>query len=294
MDKILLIGLGAQKAGTTWLHECLAQSSEHDFWFAKEWKIWKLYCRRKRRARILSYMAAHMKIRTEDQHACEAKARTWQTRMEIAENIDNAIANKFSDFSQRSSRKVLADLTPANGQLTSADLKKIVDLGDQYSLKTKFVLRLRDPLARVKSGTSQLLKRRALEQGENYHETMHKVDANRFLREPNISERIFKRTEYENTIKAVQAVADQDNILNIFIEEDGFTQEGVDRISRFLGIQPVPVLNRTSNPGVVKIELDEPTQKWVVNQLRPVYEFVRNEFGPKVDRLWQDSIRLLD
>ena len=294
MDKILLIGLGAQKSGTTWMHQSLSRSPEYDPWFSGEWKIWKLYCRPTRKARNLSRMSSHKEIRCADRHVKKDKPVTWQKRMEIANNLDTAIADKFSDFSQRSSRKVLADLTPANGQLTSDDLKKIVQLGHRYSLKPKFVFRMRDPLARVTSGTAQMLKRRALEQGEDYYEFMRKADPNRFLRDPTNCERIFRRTDYKKTIKSVQAIADQDNILNLFVEDDGFTQNGIDRISSFLGIQPVSALSRVSNPSAVKIELDEETQKWVVNQLRPVYEFARQEFGPKIDRLWQGSMRLLD
>tara|TARA_B100000674_G_C37631322_1_gene818947 strand:+ start:65 stop:784 length:720 start_codon:yes stop_codon:yes gene_type:complete len=239
-------------------------------------------------------MASHKEIRCADRHVSTKKPETWKKRLEVANNLDTAIANKFSDFSQRSSRKVLADLTPANGQLTSDDLKKIVQLGHRHSLTTKFVLRMRDPLARVTSATTQVLKRRALEQGEDYYKFMREADPNSFLRDPTNCETILRRTDYEKTIKSVRAIADQDNILNLFVEDDGFTQNGIDQISSFLGIQPVSALNRAANPSEVKTELDEETQKWVVNQLRPVYEFVRQEFGPKIDRLWQYSMRLLD
>jgi len=288
--KKLLIGMGAQKTGTTWLHYNLNRHPCYDCWFAKEWKILAGYrdlCIRQQMVERFEKNLERMK-----ELKRKKKAMLFRRRAELLRNIDEVLPAKFAEFSGDTKRTVLADLTPANGQLSSFDLKHIMDLAAEYSLSPKFVFRMRDPLSRVLSGTVQVIKREVEKIGEKEH--VRSTDLNDYIRRYGYRKRIFQRTCYKETVCALDEVAEEKDIHYRFCEDAGYSQAALTSCCEFLGIEPVPVFDRRFNPSPTNCQFDDETKKWVVNEMRPTYEFIRHRFGSKVEQYWGASMALLD
>ena len=76
--------------------------------------------------------------------------------------------------------------------------------------------------------------------------------------------------------------------------EDAFTQESFESFCGFLGIKPVQIERQPKNVSRMVIELSGDTEKSLVNEMRPIYDFIVSRFGSKVEHLWASSLRLLD
>ena len=298
MDKTFLIGLGAQKAGTTWLHHCLAQSPEYDYWFAKEWRILEAFCDQGSRANLKRRMENQIKTRRMNRRFGLFRSRRasrelleWEKRLEFLQTVEEALPEKFAHFAGESSGKVLGDLSPANGQLNADQLKVGVELARQHGLKTRFALRMRDPLSRLKSGLSHRLKREARLKGEKEIPHMRGLDFDSLARKHSWG--LIERSNYKQMIQGVEEVACADDLFCCFFE-DAFTQESFESFCGFLGIKPVQIERQPKNVSRMVIELSGDMEKSLVNEMRPIYDFIVSRFGSKVEHLWASSLRLLD
>ena len=94
------------------------------------------------------------------------------------------------------------------------------------------------------------------------------------------------RTRYDETIKIVREVFDEENIY-IGIYEEMFDSGKIDSVSNFVGIKAMydfatVRVNKTKSPTIVNQEIEEKIKDYYSK----VYEYCREEF-PSTRDLWR-------
>jgi hypothetical protein len=181
-----VLGLGAQKAGSSWLHAQLNRRRDADFGFLKEYHIHDArtlpeagFSNRRRRSLI--------------------KPRTWRRQRFIAQ--PQRYYNYFSSLLRRPGIQLTGDITPSYSALSIGTLTEIKAKFEQRKVRLRRVFLMRDPIERIIS--SQRMKLR--KQNQLNHEA--EVEALRQLcvEQP---EMVTLRSDYGHTLWALSQVFD--------------------------------------------------------------------------------------
>ena len=144
-EKTFLLGVGAQKAGTSWLHEQLHQRRDADFGFCKEYHI-------------LDALTLDDFQSFRPKHPSPLKWRTWRRKRFL--NKPDRYFNYFSSLLKRDSIRLSGDITPSYGCLSASTLQWVRDEFAQRGVSTRIVFLMRDPVERILSQQRMQLRKR--------------------------------------------------------------------------------------------------------------------------------------
>lgn len=266
MDNTFVLGLGAQKCGTTWLNNYLKQYSTFDTGFAKEYHIWDALD-----VPILSrYRQKHSLL--------NSGKKNKRARMQ------NETAYYFEYFNSllQGDVKITADITPAYSGLSADRLSFIKNNFEEKRIVCKAVLFIRDPIERCRSAVQYNLGRNNYNEGLTRGNSVFCSALNEYYRTLHAD----IRTNYKTIIENIKEVFEPQNYY-IGVYESMFEKENVSAISNFLNIQPKfefanTRVNSTASGPRPSCDLIEEN---IREHFKEVYEYCATEI-PETVELW--------
>lgn len=289
----LLYGVGATKAGTTWLYRYLHDHPECAMPAVKEAHYWDTFDAAAREKQLVSFRVRLREMRAEKRAATEA-GRGWQVDNlnrrinEMKALLDTLEGDRVTDqayldwlFVGRADAQVVADMTPNYATLPDDVLARMRDADPQ----SKFIFLIRDPLDRLWSHIRMQARRQRQD-----HEKYEKKSNNILYRMLNRGQEthILERGDYPKIIRKLRRVIPEGRLLVQFAE-DLYTVAGLARVCAFLGIKPeTPRIAAPVHEGPEVVMLDKLRPR-ALGLLSEHYEWVARHIGPLPQR-WQDNL----
>ena len=277
MKKIdnLLLCVGAQKAGTSWLHHVLKNSNDIEFTQYKEVHYFdaKHGITNLLPNRLISNMANIANVERKD-----FVNKVFSNNADALDSIKEILDDSWycNLFNQKA--KYCADFTPEYALLTEDGYKNIKDI----SLNQKVIFIMRDPVERALSAIQYYYR--------NLETNIEDEPAQELLRKSGLP-LFLDRSKYENTIKILEREFDREDVLFLFYED--VMQDKVAAlvtIEKFLGIDLPRVEKHKLNKVVNKSKKFSFSSEVVSNLERSLietYRFINSYFG-ELPKAWRE------
>lgn len=290
--RTLMFGVGATKAGTSWLHRYLCDHPQCDLPQIKELHYFdrigaphldkELTRLATVRANLLaeSLMAKGPKVERLEARIDEVEA--WigvMQRGAIEQDAYLAFLGRNADAGTR----LVGDITPAYGLLDEPVLAEMASLAPD----TRFVMLLRDPLDRLWSNLRMMAGWRRKDDEDLGEKAGRLFD--RMLRGK--EDPVIERSDYTGMLTRLQNVVPSER-LHVEFYETLFTQGAVDRICAFLGIAPEEGAFDHRVHASPEAELDVALAVRARDLLLPHYDYVQGLMGTLPAR-WLDNREVL-
>lgn len=240
-ERTFVLGVGAQKAGTTWLHSYVASSANADMGFTKEYHIWDAVC---------SPLCNNFRL----QKPQLSKLNTLNYLRYCMQEIPGFYEGYFNSI-LNSGAKITGDITPSYSVLTEDDFHKIKDKIKLTGAKMRVIFLMRDPVERCWSAVRMVLRNQ-----------IKAYDEEQNLAQIYSSEQFQFRTRYEVVCERLRNVFEEEELYFGFYETM-FDDGELERISKFLSI-PVNYEHRNKHVNVspkrslVSIDLRQKVQSF--------------------------------
>ena len=212
-DATFLLGVGAQKAGTSWLHDQLHRRSDADFGFLKEYHVFD--------ALELERFANFRPKRP-----TPLKWRTWRRARFIAR--PERYFDYFASRLKPSRIRLTGDITPSYAGLSAESYQRIQKAFAQRGVQTRAVFIMRDPVERFLSQQRMQLRKRGLLTPAHEIEHLNKASLKLLKRDS-------LRSDYPATLDALrQGFAESEVFIGLY--ETLFTADNHHALCRCLGI----------------------------------------------------------
>lgn len=208
-----ILGVGAQKAGTTWLHQCLQSLQQVNLGSMKEYHVWDA---------IYSQLCSGFLVQGSD--LSDPKR---QLRRELQAS-PSAYRDYFLSLVSNQAH-VTGDLTPSYSLLDAEAFCRIRELLCDFDLKVVFLMR--DPVER-----NWAMVRMYMRNNGRLPEPETLLRAQTAFLENIEKPYAYERTNYPRTLEALGSIFDKEQ-LYIGFYESLFEPQNVDALSRFLGLR---------------------------------------------------------
>ena len=284
---IFMLGIGCQKAGTSWLYDFL---KNHDGVFLptpKELHVFDAMYRPDLfaefyHARRLEHAERGWRQKLRSRMRREPKRGRHLRPIDLVRMIDNPSRYReyFVEMAQQA--KVVGEITPSYAALSGDDLRQIRDLmGTSFNMK--IIVLLRDPVDRAFSAVRHFRRVNA-----NRFPHALRGDDNALFERLYDTPYIWERADYPRVIEDSVSVFGRANVHVEFFERL-FTQAAVRKICDFLRIAVrTAEFEKVVNPSPKPLELDEGLRRRARSAYSPIYDYCVEKF-PDADlaRLWQ-------
>lgn len=224
-EATFLLGVGAQKAGTSWLHDQLHRRSDADFGFLKEYHVFD--------ALELERFANFRPKRP-----TPLKWRTWRRARFIAR--PERYFDYFASRLKPTQIRLTGDITPSYAGLSAESYQRIQQAFAQRGVQTRAVFIMRDPVERFLSQQRMQLRKRGLLTPAYEIEHLNKASLKLLKRES-------PRNDYPATLDALRGGLAESEIF-IGLYESLFTTATHQELCRHLGIpEQIPDLRQRVN-----------------------------------------------
>ena len=224
-EATFLLGVGAQKAGTSWLHDQLHRRSDADFGFLKEYHVFD--------ALELKRFANFRPKRP-----TPLKWRTWRRARFIAR--PERYFDYFASRLKPTQIRLTGDITPSYAGLSAESYQRIQQAFAQRGVQTRAVFIMRDPVERFLSQQRMQLRKRGLLTPAYEIEHLNKASLKLLKRES-------PRNDYPATLDALRGGLAESEIF-IGLYESLFTTATHQELCRHLGIpEQIPDLRQRVN-----------------------------------------------
>ena len=224
-DATFLLGVGAQKAGTSWLHDQLDRRKDADFGFLKEYHVFDAL-----ELEHFSYFRP--------KNPTPLKWRTWRRARFIQQ--PELYFDYFASRLKPPRIRLTGDITPSYAGLSAQSFRSIKDAFKERGVQMRAVFIMRDPVERFLSQQRMRLRKRGLLQPE--HEIEHLSKASLKL-----LERESPRSDYPATLDALRTGLIASDVF-IGLYETLFTAADHFALCRCLCIpEQIPELNHRVN-----------------------------------------------
>ena len=261
-----ILGVGAQKSGTTWLHKYINSFENVNSGFRKEYHIFDAInipeCSRFR-VSLLKSLTSKNKFKIRSMQSNEIEYYNYFSNILDADDID-----------------ISADITPSYSSLESDVFQSIFENFQKRNIECKIIYLMRDPFERCWSSVRMHRKAAGLKKHAN-----NIKDEEQSLIEYFQTPGAHIRTCYDKTISKLEKTIPKENLF-FGIYEELMTEKGMREISQFIGIEPKLEFSKfTFNVSPKKTTLSSKTMKMVVNEFKTVYEVCAEKF-PQTKTLW--------
>ncbi|MFO1091578.1 MAG: sulfotransferase domain-containing protein [Hyphomicrobiales bacterium] len=257
--KTFILGIGAQKAGTTWLHHYISTAPNADTGSHKEYHIWDSTTR--------GGFNAKATVRVRDALSNRRKfMMQWS---------DRAYFGYFAQLLNRDGISITADITPTYCSLKQETFERIRSGFARRRIDSKAVFLMRDPVERCWSKVRHDVRKNRIGDRELSGEVLAYA----------LSSDAVVRTRYDRTLQtALEAFTAKE--LHIGFYETMFASEEVKRLSQFVGVPyRAEIANEVVNATIRSGEITEQVMRKVAQHYRDVYEFV-GERWPEIRSHW--------
>ena len=282
MRKTFILGVGAQKAGTTWLHKQLINCKFFNGGFAKEYHIFDALTLKECRTFLVSVQKICLQLLASD-------FNEWRLNPALKILSFFTDTNNYFDYFERCLKEIdcdlTADITPSYSGLSEQTFKYIKDEFNKRGVAVKVIFLMREPVTRLLSAHRMYFRK----QGKT-------IEKNSILRnmKSNIgtgNEEI--RSNYRNTYTNLINVFDEDELFFSFYETI-FTSDELNRLSNFLNTdQTIFNTNEKINTTKETIKMEKVDIEMFKEHFIDRYEFVKTHFSKDIYNIWMDEINKL-
>ncbi len=273
----LLFGLGATKAGTSWLYRYLSAHPECHLRTIKELHFFDTIDdgNPARRQQVLEQQRARI---TGDGARAARRRADLDDWMQVTASGDEAA---YLAYLQKglTDQRLIADITPAYSLLSEGRLKRMASMASDV----RFVYLMRDPVERLWSHVRMIARRQSDAQSGLSHR------AGEILRDAlsGGQNQITKRGDYRTILTRLAAALDPSRLFLGFFE-DMFSDSGITRICGFLGLTPRPMRMEKRVHAGVELPMTDAQRADAFQYLRPQYDFVAARMG-RVPAAWDTN-----
>lgn len=269
-EKTFLLGVGAQKSGTSWLFEYLNGHPACRMGFAKEYHVFDALhvpeCRH-----ILEGRCA------EARHLLESDEPITWSGTHVFKLLDfyNDATNYYDYFERLvhadDAAILTGDITPAYAALPADVFRQVRDSVAARRLRVRVVFLMRDPVERCISAARMRLRTRGIPLTTDSETEM--------LRTLYPLRNCAIRTRYDRTIRSLEEVFAPDELYFGFFERL-FAAETMRDICEFLWIPyREPLVDREVNVSRTSNVISDEVRAEVFHEYRDVYSFIDARFG---------------
>ena len=262
MEKTFILGLGAQKAGTTWLYSFLSKSGKmakpgKGEANPKEYHIWD--------------------------HKRAGRHRTLKLRDGLVLSREN-YAQYFNLLLEDNVGKFATDISPSYSFTTQNDLMQLKQSFQQFDIQIKPVFLMRDPISRIHSHLSMLRNRKV--QYTYLKLDLTELDDNKVISGFSKLPIAKKRTSYHETLPRIDNVFGLENCY-IGFYETMFSSDQIDALADYTGI-PAEHSHAAfnPNPSVYETELSRHIKQQIVKEYKLTYTYCLEKF-PHLEQVWE-------
>lgn len=283
-EPTILFGVGATKAGTSWLYHHLASHPECHLRSIKELHYFDSAASGQFDRQLKLHAAAAQRLVSAggDRAAAIAARRAdlaqWASVMERRrEDIPAYLAYLTAGQGER---RLVADITPSYGLLPVDRLRAMAAIGPDV----RFVYLMRDPVARLWSHV-RMLARRSVAAAADFPAAAHGLLRGILAGAPSGA---VARGDYAAAITRLRAAVDPRRLLVMF-QENLMARPGLARLCGFLGIGVRPAaFDRRLHEGM-PLAMTEEEMRGARIFLRSQYEFVARQFSDVPDA-WRKNM----
>jgi len=256
-----LLGVGAQKAGTTWLYKALAAAPDVNFGITKEYHVWDA---------VYSEHCREFRVAPE---ACLVRRKGPSIRYRM-QNEDGFYSKYFRDVLDTGCN-LTGDITPSYACLSADNFRKIRSTLQAIGARLRVVFLMRDPFERNWSLVRMAKRKKGILIGDdeillNCHALIGNI----------------LRTRYDQTVRNLRAAFPEDE-LHFGLYETMHQENEIQRLSDFLDVSIDRAAIGQRHNASPKVEAISPSTKAAVQDFyREVYEFCWTEF-PDTRSYWQ-------
>ena len=262
-----ILGVGAPKTGTTWLHEYLCQFPSVDMDFRKEYHVW----------------GAKYNVGGLFDRFRVKEADVWDNFSNLArylmQNEPCWYENYFSTL-VKGNVTMTGDITPAYSALRQEHFRQIRDRLEAAGFRLKIVFLVRDPVQRCWSAVRMRVRNAKRTSGKEF--STQKI--NDLFSKSYKTEKYVVRTRYEETLTTLEKVFEIDDIY-VGLYEEMFSDAQIKRISEFLGLEARLEYKKTHVNTSAPVELDKNFAKECFAFYRSTYDSFAARF-PETRQLW--------
>jgi hypothetical protein len=274
MSKIFLLGLGAQKCGSTWLYNYIQSNPEADLGFAKEYHIFDALwvkepeiCKEFLQKRINKMVRSPFEGNEDDKRL-----------LEFLGDPDKYFSYFKSLVCTDVGIHLTGDITPSYAALPKFGFRQIQSMAKKYGFQTKVIFIMRDPVERcISANWKHIAKRKSFQH-------LRDIDENSALSEFYRNLGCQLRTRYDLTIQNIESVFTESEIF-YGLYENFFNENSLINMCNFLQIpyKTANVKHHINSSGRVSV-----IEQSLVDEIRvfydPVYEFMGKKFGENLIR----------
>lgn len=270
--KIFMLGIGAQKAGTSWLHDYFKKRRDVFVPPVKELHHFDA----RFRSDLCSDFDRRFRERYEQFRARDGKSRAAKQRLEILEARVRMIGDEgayraYFEKAVPKTCRIFGEITPAYSLLPEEGFRAIAS---QFP-RTRLIFLMRDPVDRLYSHL-RMAERLDMLIGPAIEQFAAALKNPQYV----------ERSEYHRTLANARRVFAPEDIF-IGFYETFFCDAELARLCDFLGIPFKPGDYGTPvNVSPHETRLDAERIAMARKKLAPVYDFCRAEFGGKVPDSW--------
>lgn len=265
IQKTFILGVGAQKSGTSWLYQYLRQNKHFDGGSLKEYHMWNYLDDHEERSRIdntnyLNYLTKPGLI----------YRNFFQKKMRRSESFYFDYFESLLDEDIR----ITADITPAYCILDADRMTHIRSNFAKRNILVKSIFIIRDPVDRVISSARMVYKRKKI--SEAFNDFLQVFYRSTFCQ---------KRTHYYETILSMRSAFPEDHLI-VEPYESLFTAPSISKVSDFLDVTyRSEFIQKKVFEGSYRPEVDSEIRGDIRDFYSDVYSFCFDSF-PETQKLW--------
>lgn len=280
---VFLLGLGAQKAGTTWLYKYISQFCKIDPGTLKEYHIWDALTVPELAESFLldSNPGFRRNLRDLKNRILSRKRESFFLRSEMQRDPEKYF-DYFTGILSQDGIHLTADITPSYSALQTETLVRVRDGFARRGITTKVIFLMRDPVERCLSTIR--MHRRKGQSKTGIDITLSDEEAlQAYITTPYAK----LRTNYHNTLRSMDDVfAPEDRYVGVY--ETMFNTNEIDRLSAFLDVDAnYSFVEKHFNVTQKTIEPDYRIIRDVAKVFGPVYDYCFKRY-PELKMYWYD------
>ncbi len=270
--KTLVLGIGAQRCGTTWLHDYLSRNPSVYTSPLKEFHFFDTHFGVLNRQNWELLFANRLARQIHRSGSENGLVDALRERLRMHAEPEKYL--KY--FSKRSGeRQFICEITPSYSLLDADQFRWVKDFIASSGARLKIVFLMRDPVDRFRSQVQRHAKR-----------TGTPIDYRRSLS----NTQIVSRTRYDRTLENARAVFGEDKIIigfyeNVFSQPDKYLRMITDKIGIEYCVPNIKKKINASPPDAQSLE-DEDIRA-ALSVFAPVYDYVNREFPDLKPASWR-------
>lgn len=276
--KTFVLGLGAQKAATSWVHRYLRHYPEADFGAIKEYHVWDVL--RVPHFSHSSPLTPRTRIRSIGKRLLGRDVVPDRLRRRFCADTETYF-DYFAGLLAPENIRLTGDITPSYSALPPETLAEIRDGFAARGIAAKAVFLMRDPVERCHSVVR--MHKRDRKSRESVDIRLADDEAlRRYATSPDAQ----LRTRYDRTLAAIDAAFPPEDVFTGFYETI-FTEPEVRRLSAFFGVEPeLGFVETKVNVSFKTRALAPETEAFLRAEFAPVYAACAERF-PITREIWQ-------